>query len=294
MIGYNRQYKSLDFSDTTQETSIRTNWYGIVLQDEVHTATLRTDTYDRANYHGGYSSESLLSPRVFTFTGKIVGNTKALRHTARNSLVSKIQPEANPWSLGRGFYDLTFLDDWGNARRVSAKVFKMPEPSNDLDSPVIDFTFDLLSENEKIFWETLQTVTWWIWFVGGFTLPVTLPATLTWYAGYMTCTNNGNWASPVKISVVGNVTNPKILNITNWNKYRLTKTTTNLVFDNQNLNNDPTKSLVVTDAGTDIREYRNSGAGIYLNTGANNLVVIADSYTGTPVVTVNFYDSYIY
>jgi hypothetical protein len=41
--------------------------------------------------------------------------------------------------------------------------------------------------------------------------------------------------------------NPKILNITNGDAYRLETTTSNLEFNNINLENDPTKRLLVTD-----------------------------------------------
>ena len=67
-----------------------------------------------------------------------------------------------------------------------------------------------------------------------------------------------------------------------------------MVFDNINMDNSPTESLVVTDAWTDIREYRSSGAGIYLDKWDNDFVVIADSYTWSPIVNVWFYDTYIY
>jgi hypothetical protein len=51
---------------------------------------------------------------------------------------------------------------------------------------------------------------------------------------------------------------------------------------------------LVTDKWTSIKQYRTSGAWIYLEAWENEIVVLADSYTWSPVVTVNFYDTYIY
>ena len=294
MIWKNRKYRWIDFSDDIQNISMQDNGYGIFIQNEVHPAVLRTDTFDRANYHGGYSSETLAGGRLFTFDCILVGNTKAKRHIAWNSLVAILQPDPNPWALGRGFYDLDFKDDWGNDRTVKVKVFTVPTPDNGLDDPTIRFTFELYAEEEKIYWTEVKSETWTVGYLGGTTLPMTLPTTLSWYIGKITVNNEWNWAAPIRVSLVWNAVNPKIKNVTNGNIYRIDKTTSNLVFDNRNLDNDATKRLVVTDNWTDIRAYRSSGASVYLDPGENELVVLTDNYDTTNIVTITWRDSHLY
>lgn len=294
MIWQNFQYRWLDLSNSTQKTQWDTLWYWIVLQSEVHTTDLSTDIFENANYHWWYTSATLAWPRLWTFSWKIMWTNKSNRDKARSDLVAVIQPDANPWSLNRWFYTLNFQDWQWNDRRVNAKVYKAPEPSfwNPCDTS-FDFTFELITESEKIYWE-YKTSTWWIATVWGMTLPTTLPTTLTWYAGTISCTNSWNRSAPVRISVVGSITNPKIINTTNSQKYRIDKTTTNLVFDNTNQTNDPRKRLVVTDSGTGITGYRNSGSSVYLDPGENKIAVIGDSYDASTTVTINFYDTYLY
>lgn len=294
MLGKNFKYKWIDFTDETQELSVINNWYWIILQNNIKDVNLRTDIYNRANYHWSYSSETLSSWRLFTFTGKIVGTTKTQRYSAWNQLISAIQPENYPWVINRWFYNLERQNDNWDARTVKAKVFQPPIPSNWLESTVIDFTFELYAENEKIYDPTTNTATGSIWYMGWMTLSTTLPQTFTWYAWKITCNNSWNRAAPIKISVVWNVVNPKIFNITNWQKYRITKTISNLIYDNRNLNNKQNEILVVTDEGSDIRAYRNSWWLIYLEAWTNELIITADSFTWSPVVTITWRDTYFY
>jgi len=294
MIWINRQYKWIDFTDSVQYASRVANGYGVFIQNEVHWTTTRTDVFDRANYHGGYSSETLAGGRLFTFDCIAVWSTKAQRNTIRNTIVAALQPEPNPWASNRGFYDLDFDDDWWNARTVKAKVFTPPTPTNDLDDPLIRFTFELYAEEEKIYWDTEKTTSGTVGYLWGFTLSTPLPYTTAWYINIISVTNAGNRAAPFKMQLLGEAVNPKIINLTNGNKYRIEKTTTNYIFDNRNLNNLPTERLVVMDNWLDIRAYRSSGASIYLDPWVNELVVITDNHDTTNTVEFTFRDSYLY
>jgi hypothetical protein len=133
--------------------------YVFLLTEENHDTTLRTDIFDRASFHGGYSSETLASGRIFSFTGKILSKTPLARETAMRFLISKIQPEGNPNVQGRGFYDLERDDDAGLRRYVKAKVYTAPQITKDLQKQEISFTFELLSENETIFSLANQSIT---------------------------------------------------------------------------------------------------------------------------------------
>lgn len=87
MIGSAFQYKGIDFTQCTQAQSYKDNGYSILLELENHPTDLRTNVSENANYHGGYTSETLANPRLFSFSGKINATSKALRHTAWNQLV---------------------------------------------------------------------------------------------------------------------------------------------------------------------------------------------------------------
>ena len=294
MLGKAYRYKTLDFTDDTQFTSQQTNWYSYILQDVIKDTSTRTQVTDKANFHWWYSSETLAWPRLFTFTGKIVGLDKAKRRTARNELISALQPEWNPNVINRWFYQLLFQDDWGAERFAFCKVFTMPEARNGLDNPVIDFRFELLSESEKIYSITQKTATGTSGAFGGNTLPNTLPNTISWFVWAIPVNNEWNWIAPCKITVVGTATNPKIFNLTNGNKYRINWVTTNLVLDNRNLLNNPLENFIVTDNGQNIKAQRNSGADIFLQAGINQIAVLTDDPTESPTVTITWRDTFIW
>ena len=295
MLNKNFLYKGIDFSTTAQQLSQATNWYSYILKNYSMTPWLRTDYFDMANYHGSFTSETLSSWRTLTFDFELFGDDCEKRAIWWNALLSAIQPEQNPWSLTRWFYKLNMYDCDAWDKFVYAKVVTLPDPTlPDICKKNFTFTFSLYSESEKVFWDTYNTSTWTIGFQGWMTLATTLPTTLSGYVWYITCTNDWNWAAPINLSLIWDVTNPKIINITNGNKYRITKSTTNLIYNNINLENDPTKRLLVTDAGVNISAYRDSGAGIYLEPWDNDLVILADSYTWTPTAAISRYDTYLF
>jgi len=294
MIGKARKYKWLDFTDSVQCTSQQSNWYSYIIQDVVRNIPLRTETYERANFHWWYSSETLAWSRLFTFTWKIIGRTKTLRHTALSLLMNQLKPELSATTYFRWFYDLEWkTDNWEN-RVCSTKVYSMLTPTNWLDSPVIDYTFDLYSETEKIYEPTTQLVSGSKWVIGWTTLPTPLPTYLTWYINYITVTNNGDWYAPIKVQVVWTATNPQIINLTNNNKYTITGTTSNFILDNRNLLNIPTENLIVTDNWVDIKAQRSAGADIFLDPGINYIIVLTDNPTDNPLVYITYRHTYIF
>lgn len=293
MIWKERKYKWLDFTDSVQCTSQQSNWYSYIFQDIVRNVPLRTEIYDRANFHWWYSSETLAWSRIFTFSWKVIWTNKDNRDTWRTLLVNQIKPEWNPNIVNRWFYDLTWKTDWWDDRTCKAKVYSMPSPTNWLDSPIIDYNFELYCEDEKIYDPTIQSITWGRWFVWWITLPIPLPTYLSWFSWYIPVTNNWNWYAPVKIQIVWQATNPQVINLTNSNKYRITWVTTNFVLDNRNLLNDPTQSLVVTDNWVNIKSQRSSWADIFLDPWVNHIVILTDVPSERPVVYITFRHTYI-
>lgn len=299
MLGKAYQYKWLDFTDQVQSALLESQGYCYVLQNIDKNVPLRTDTFDNANYHGGYTSATLAGGRLFTFVGKVCALTKEKRGQAWRILMNKLQPEPNPNVLSRWFYDLTWTDDDGSLRTVKAKVFNHPQPSNgviDPENTVIDFVFELYAETEKVYDPVVNTETGGIGTHGGMTLPTPIPDYLSWFAGYIECENEGNRDAPLKVQVVWSVINPKIINITNQQSYRLGTptnpyTSTNLVYDNRNLNNVITERLVVTDNNVDVKKERSSWSDIYLSPWVNYIIVLG---TGTANVTVTRRDTYFY
>ncbi len=294
MIGKNRKFRSLDFTESTQKTSQQTNWYSVVVQNVNMQTGLRTDINERANYHGSYSSETLANGRTFSFDCIAIWETKSKRATIRNTIVSTLQPPGNPWVTNRWFYKLYFQDDAGNDKYARCKVLNLPDPQNWLDDPLISFTFSLYCETEKIYWNTLKTASGGIATVWGTTFSTTFPTTFTWYAWTISCNNEWNWDAPMKVSVIGTVENPKIINVTNGQKYRIDKTTTNLILDNRNEDNNPKENLIVTDAWVNIKWYRDSWASVFLEQWINKIAVLADSYSAGTTVDITFRDTYIY
>jgi phage-related protein len=74
------------------------------------------------------------------------------------------------------------------------------------------------------------------------------------------------------ISVIGNLVNPRITNITTGQTMKLETTTDKLVVDNR------TKPFKITNNGVNIKTTQ-KGQYIYLVAGENNIVVSCENYT---------------
>lgn len=292
MLGKKWIFNSLNLTDLAHTE--------IVLTNVSKPIPLRTQVYEKSNFHWAYSSPTLAWWRLFTFRWSVFADSKPARWTGWKKIIDVIQPEFNPNASNRWFYDLTRETDWGIEVTVKAKVYRAPEPINGLDDAIIEFSFDLYAETEKVCSTTTKTATWNTWFFIGNALENTLSNTLSWYVWYIECENAGNRPAPVKIEVEWSAQNPKIINITNWNKYKIgnsssSYTTTSLVYDNRNEDNDPTKQLVVTDLWNSIKSKRTQWWDIFLIPWTNQVVVLIDNYPGDwsfPNVTITWCDTY--
>jgi len=121
----------------------------------------------------------LLGGRRFEFTASIKAENCSKKDEAYDFIYGQLQPDFNPYSLERGFYDLEREDCNGVNKFTKAKVTQMPQPQGDQCSNVVEFTFVLESETPDIYSRTEKTVSGVIASHGGFTLSTPLPHTLS-------------------------------------------------------------------------------------------------------------------
>jgi len=274
-------------------------WQRVIIDYVDHNTVLRTDINEKANWHWSYSSDTLASGRIFKFTGKVFGTDKENRELAKRALNFCIQPDGQPYTYGRGFYDLTRTDGAGLNKIVKAKVYKAPEYSSGGSGANFEnVEFELLAENETIFTDERKEVNGVVWgsSLWIMTLDTTFPVPLDDFEAIswnLICNNEWNRQTPLRLEINGEVKNPKIINLTNSMGYKLGKTTTKLVYDNINTENDPRKNLLITDNGVNISEFRINGGWIYLQPWINQIVVLSDE-PSTATVKVLFRDGRIW
>lgn len=252
---------------------------------------LRTEVFNRQNYHGSYTSGTLAEGRLFSVSGVIFGTARSERGTGQALINSIIVPESIPSAANRGFYELSYTDDLGVVHVTQAKVYSAPryEPGEP-GSPDINFTFELYAETATTTASTEDTETGGLGAYSGFTLPVTLPAALDGLIGEITVVNDGNFAAGITVTVTGSVDDPKIHNVTSGQMYGLTGvTTTDLVFDSTGA------SLTVEDAGVDVTGYRLAGsASVFLDPGTNTLVITGANFPdATITVEIAWRDTFM-
>lgn len=292
MLWKNFRFKNLNFWGSYQKNLWENLKYCYILQERSDDMNINTSVIENSNYHGGMVSHTILWVRYFNFTGVVVWRTKQQRWIAWELLQKNIvvQPNVN-WNE---YYDLFFEDDNGVEKTCKVKVSKpITLLSNDINDSKITFSFQLTSPSEKIYGRSRKNYEFWLWYLGGNTIPFTIPYIISWYAGYISLNNEWNWYAPFEIKIVWKCTNPRIINITNWQKYRLEYVSSNMVYStlNQDFNIDP---LVVEDLGINIKKYRASWSKIYLEPGENKLVVLSDDPTENPQIFLKFRDSFSY
>lgn len=277
-------YKGISLSDSVAGTT------KIVVQEVNKDVQLRTATFDRANFHGTNTSFTLASGRLFTVSGVIFGSTRADRATGQNVLASIIAPESNPTPDNKGFYDLTWVDDNGDTMVASAKVYSMPKYGHENGTPIIEFSFELYSEESFYTSNSDSEADGGYGYIGGAALPFTLPVALDDIVGAITVNNYGNFAAPCKVEVIGSIVAPKINNTTSGQSYGVSVTTTDFVLDTRG------DTPIITDVDVDISAYRSSGSSyISVLPGINYFVLQGSDYSpdSTVTVAITYRDTYI-
>lgn len=285
------EYKGIKFypawSTALTCKTLDNTWVNLVLSNQIKQSTLRTATFQNQNNHWSYTSRTLWSWRLFTFKGSIYW-TKAQRQEAMDYLNNVMQPEGlfidTEW-----FYTLTWQDYSNREFKTEAKVYWGVKYSHDIWSPVIEFSFELYSNEFEYLSTTEQTWTWWIarmWWVNLWT---TLWTTLSWVIWSFTVINWWNFEAWCKVRIQWTLENPKMTNLTNGTSYYLEWiTTTDLVVDNR------WTDFIVEDNSVNVEQYRSKGSTIMLSKWSNEIFVTWDNYEiwNTVVVTVTWNDTY--
>jgi hypothetical protein len=274
-------YKWYNLSSTT---------YNIVLNENNKNVALRTNIYQKQNFHGARSSYTLSEWRLFIFSGVIYGATYIERQTGVDYINWLIKPEGLPSETNTGYYELTWKDWNNNKFKCNAKVYKVCEFKHVVNEPIIEFTFELYADVPYYFGYTDQVVTWASTNnLAGVLLPSILEFWLSWVANTMSILNSWNFVAPCKIELVWTLENPVIYNNTNSTAYRLDWiTTTDLIIDNR------WESLIVTDEWDNVSKYRGSwSASIFLAPWLNEIYIFWDNADPSIVATVTYNHTYI-
>lgn len=176
-------YKGISLSDSVASTT------KIVIQSVDKDVKLRTAIFDRVNYHGATSSYTLASGRLFTIRGVIFGATRADRATGQTAINNIITPVSNPNSTNRGFYALTWKDDSGNIVTANVKVYSMPTYKHENGSDLIEFSFELYSEESYYTGNADSSANGGYGYYGGASLPFTLAQPLDGFVGAINVNN---------------------------------------------------------------------------------------------------------
>lgn len=166
----------------------------------------------------------------------------------------------------------------------------MPTYSHENGSDLIEFMFELYSEEAYYTSNADETAAGGYGLMGGFALPAPLPQALDGLIGTISVNNQGNFAAPCKIEVVGTVIAPKVLNVTTGDFYGVSSTTSDFILDTRS------SKAIITDAGVDASAYRISGSKyVSIAPGINQILLLGSnySYDSTVTVTITYRDTYI-
>ncbi len=278
MLLKNFSYRGYSLSDDNSATN------HIVLQNEVKEVKLRTEVYEKQNSHGSYSSTTLASGRLLTISGYIFGKNKADRFIGEQIIEAMTTPELYPSATNTWFYDLTFTDDGWFDRKISCKVYSKPTYSHDIDAPIIEFEFELYSDDPHMLSLNSNSASGSLGSYGGVKLPTKLKAKLNNKVNDFTVVNTGNWLAPVTITVTWTLTNPKVW--VNDRYYQVVWVTTLLVITNT------LSRFMVTENGNDITALRGAGSKtLALNPWNNVILLDSDDVNATASIQIVWNDS---
>jgi len=254
------------------------NQWNILLEWVSKNANLRTDYFTNENNHGSRSWYTLGDGRLFSFNWIIHGATGEDRQWWVDLLNDIIRPEWLPTATKDWFYDLFFEDFKWNKFKTRAKVVRQCNFDHSPDDPFIRFDFALWSDNYEYFWFSdkwyYKEISWTIDPNYWVSLPVVFPFNFWPYETWISVVNNWNFIARCSVSILWDLENPKITNLTNWTFYWLNYTTKDLTIDNRG------KKLIITDDGLDVSKYRTTwSTSLYLSPWNNELIITTDSIT---------------
>lgn len=266
MIGKNYNFNWFDMTD---RVSIG---LGFALQDVDITTAQRQDIRDNSNDHGSKSSRTLESGRLFSFVGKVVWITKAARWATWKLITDAINLE--PFTNEEYLHDLFFQNDEWEDRQVKVLVKEKPKWTNGLNNPDINFTFELYAPDNAVYGTVENSEAGESSFLGGTNFPNSFGDSWWDYSGAASCNNEWNYKAGCQIEVIGELINPTIKNLTNWQQYKINGTTKELVLNSKD-------GWTVTDEGVDISNKRDFGTPILLSPGVNEIAVFSEGGNAT-------------
>lgn len=252
---------------------------------------LRTESsqINRQDFHGTISSPTFGRGRLIPVSGEVFAEEKTDRGTTRKVVEDVFQLEDFPNETD-AFKKLEFTDDDGLEWFIFAKVFTKPEFRHERAGAIIEFDFNLYADDPLIRSKVNNTAGGNYGVVQGFVLPVALPAALSGSIEEFTDTNTGNFASPVKFTITGEIVNPRLINLTTGKFWRSIVTVTtgdSLVVD--------TDAKTATLNGGDILPKRGVGSNwIFATKGLNTFLLTGDDWANDPTaaaVTIEFPDA---
>lgn len=209
MLGKNFIYDGVSLPYTAVEGRTA-GWYADVKWSGL---TTRNFVRSRQDYHGTISNPTFADGKLIEVRGEIFSTSKSARGTSRNVVANLFKIEDFP-AEDNELKRLEFTDDDATSWFIMAKVYTMPEYTHERGDPVISFFAQLYAPDPLLKSAVMQTESGIYGLWGGLSLPVELPDDLIGTINPVECLNSGNFAAKAKITVTGEITNPKIYNLT--------------------------------------------------------------------------------
>ena len=241
-----------------------------------------------------------------------------MKGTIRNAIEAIFLLESFPGGT-TDFKILSFTDDDGIVKFINAKVFSLADfDQTGRAAAVIPFTIELFAEDPFIRSPlTANSVTMNYGLYGGFTLPFNAPFDLNKFIGAQSAVfggmevpftapvaldetipadiinNTGTMSAGLTLTVTGEITNPKILNLTTgkfW-KQNITMTASDVL-------------IIDTDATTaelnGVNDLANRATGsdwLFIDPGVNDIVLVGDDFDWDDqekaTLKVEWFDTYL-
>lgn len=269
MIGKNFIFDGNAIPYTAAE-GMAANWLADFVWTNVRT---RNITVPRQNYHGAISAPTFTEGRLIEVNGQIFNTNKVTRGSVRDTIQSIFAIENVP-TTETEFKTLDFTDDDGTEWFLTCKVFTMPEYENERGSPIVPFFLQLYAQDPVIKSKVLYEENGIYGLLGGVQLPTELPIALNDAINSVSVTNLGTFDSAPVITIEGDITNPKVVNLTTGQGFGIDvdmNAGDTLVLDTENL----TAEL----NGINVLADRTSGSQwVFIQSGANELVLIGDDF----------------
>lgn len=271
MIGQNFTYDGVAIPYSKAQ-GIAAGWIADV---EWTKPDVRNSVQDRQDYHGTITLPTLLGGRLITVSGEFFDVSKADRGTIRKSIQDIFTIPSIPTSDNE-YKQLAFEDDDATEWFINAKVYDVPSFEHERAAPVGTFTARLYAEDPRIYSQALQTATGDYGLYGGVALPVSLEEALSSSLNSFSTTNNGNFDAPSTITVTGEITNPKIMNLTTGRFFKLNIT---MVAGDELVIDSTTRIPTILLNGDSVSEFRESGSEtLFVQAGLNYFLLTGDNF----------------